>query len=145
MLSAGTADAAEHDFVVVDVAPGKRPASRGVREVKPLYVLDRAAFFADEVVMLVEIRIKARCFAFACELTHQAGLGERAKIVIYGGAGGARIAMVDGAEDLLGSSVNRVTDEEVEYGVALCCGAQSGGLKGGCELGCYLRHSIILD
>jgi hypothetical protein len=106
-------------------------------------VLDGAALVADEVVVARTFDVKARGAAFDGDLADEAGFDEIAKIVIGGGAGRAGIETIDAFEDLSGSGMAGVVNEEGHDAEALRGAAETAVFQTGDDgLGvhCYLDY-----
>ena len=84
---------------------------------------------AEEVMMPVQIGIKARRFAFRGHFPDESGPGQNAQIVIYRGAGSTRIVAIHREENLVCGGVNRTARQKLQNGVALGGWPQRGAAK----------------
>jgi hypothetical protein len=71
----------QNDFVGSDAAK-TRSGSRKGRDFEPIHIFDRAAFIADEMMVLVQVRVVPRSFTVKRKFAHQAGFHERVQRVV---------------------------------------------------------------
>lgn len=117
-MRAFRAKPAEDEFAFTQDSFAEK-ARRRVRHVVPLDVFDFAAAIADEVVMAHAFRVVARGAAFDGDFTHQAGLHQITKVVVCGGARGARIDAIHGFECFRGGWVAIVVHQKGHHCVTL--------------------------
>lgn len=120
------AEAAKNDLEIADdpvIEPGPVEQPR-----KPdrADILDRAALFAEEMMMRVEIRIVSDRSGCDHHFLHEAGPDQRVQVVVHRGAGRSRIARVDGPPDLLCGRMVVAVQQIVEQGIPLRREAKRG-------------------